>query len=225
MKWPLLLPLFLVACAPALDICTDVNDPYDKDYCLLDAGLEQNVSAACDAISDENLQMWCYTDVANNIGDARVCDDIDKESTREHCIKNVGITTNDEKLCAAIQGTAAGDECYRTLAVNDPSLCIHVLDTDQRNTCYVTVAEANVDYTHCTFIDNDDRRRDACIFRTSLTGNATIGCAETVLEEFTQLCYYNHAIKFLDSTICADIENESVRASCRAAVKAESRKQ
>lgn len=231
MRWVLLFGLFslvfLAACTPAPEFCVNETDQYDKDNCLLNTGLEQNVSAACDQITNGDWQTWCYTDVATNTGDATICDGIAEESTQENCVKNVGISQEDTTLCNAIQGSAAGDECYRTIALNteDASLCTPVVDTEQKNRCYVKVAEVTNDYVPCTLVTDDDRRRDACIFRTSLRGNATEGCAETVLDEFTNLCYFNHAIKFLDKELCSGVVDETIQRSCRTAVKLEAAKQ
>lgn len=220
-QWLILgLLFFLVACSHIPVACQDVNDPYDRDYCILTTALEQNISSACDSISNEHWQTWCYTDVAANTKNVHTCDNLQLEE-KEHCIKNVGIALFDEDLCAQIEGSAAGDECYSVIALEkkDATFCASIAGIDMKNKCFVGLAEDIDDYSLCKYIEQDVQRRDACLFRVTLKTNVTEGCADIFVPDTRDICYVNHAIKQLDKTICDGITDEKMAGSCRSAVK------
>lgn len=220
MRWLLLgLIVFVVACAQLPGDCSSVHDPYDRDYCVLTTALEQNLSSACSQVTNEHWQTWCYTDVASNLQDPSICKKISLQSSQEHCVKNIAIATQNVDLCEP--GSAAGDECFRTLGIDlqDANLCEQVVAVEQRNKCYVEIAELVDDYTLCKFVDDDIRRRDSCLFRVTLRMNATQGCGDIFVPETRDICFVNHAIKLVNSSICDKVGEAAMGSSCRAAVK------
>ena len=123
----------------------------DNSFEIYTSALENEDTNLCHQISDIVLKDDCYKNLGVRLGEKDLCGLITNNVMRNFCMINTG-------NCATVSGVDK-DICLQTEAIStqDSSLCENINDTIININCYIDVALAADDSSHCNALEEAEK--------------------------------------------------------------------
>ena len=124
------------------DECISKPNLFEQISCYAAAAKTNNDLAGCDQASHEGVRYQCYAIFAEYSASPDICHKI-PPATEDHrllidgCLSDVAMKARKPGICKRIDALGIRDSCYLKLSkeINDPSLCMNILDAGLKSAC------------------------------------------------------------------------------------------